>query len=135
MELNDIRLIKYLELSITIYATILKTESCVLCSYIYVCISHRFEVFTTVTSLPSITWLVSLIEAYCVLSELRNEGVVWIQMVSPCDICGEKCVTETAISPSTLGFPSQYHSIHAPYFYFILKLLLPGGRKDEATEN
>jgi hypothetical protein len=91
--------------------------------------------FTTVTSLSSITWLVSLTEAYFILCELINESVVWIQMASPCDIFGEKCVTETEIFLSTLGFPSQYHSTHAPYLNFILKLLLPGGRKDEATEN
>jgi len=34
-----------------------------------------------------------------------------------------------------LGFPSQYHSTHAPYYNFIKKPLLPEGRKEEVTEN
>jgi hypothetical protein len=126
-------LIKYLDFSDSVYTTILNSESLVLRLYIYACISHISEVFTAVISLSNIKWLVSLIKACSVLSEVWK-GVMWIQRASPCDICGEPCVTERAIFPSTLGFLSQYYSTHAPYFNFIIKPLLPEGCKEKPTK-
>jgi hypothetical protein len=38
---------------------------------------------------------------------------------SPCWICVAESDSDTCLSPSTSDFPCQYHSIGAPYSYFI----------------
>ena len=43
---------------------------------------------------------------------------------NPCHICGAQSATSTGFSPSTSGFPCQYHSTIAPYPFIHLPLTL-----------